>query len=229
MGGRVVARGTRGRVPRREYATMGLLRPTADARVRGSCALPTAVLGWSGGWFRDGSLPQVAAPQRSGRELVKVSCGSSQYRLCDDVAPEEITTGDAGRAGFSSRSELLAELGKYKDEGDLFRIEFHFAGPDPREQLRADDRLGAEDLSDIERRLSRLDDASRDGPWTREILHLIERRPNTRAADLAAARGQERIQFKRNVRKLKELGLTESLDIGYRLSPRGRALLRHLR
>jgi ribosomal protein S19E (S16A) len=27
------------------------------------------------------------------------------------------------------------------------------------------------------------------------------------------------------VRKLKELGLTESLKIGYRLSPRGRALL----
>jgi hypothetical protein len=34
--------------------------------------------------------------------------------------------------------------------------------------------------------------------------------------------------FKRNVRKLKELGLTESLDIGYRLSPRGRALLMQL-
>jgi ribosomal protein S19E (S16A) len=27
------------------------------------------------------------------------------------------------------------------------------------------------------------------------------------------------------VRKLKELGLTESLEVGYRLSPRGRALL----
>jgi hypothetical protein len=28
------------------------------------------------------------------------------------------------------------------------------------------------------------------------------------------------------VRKLKELGLTESLTVGYRLSPRGAALLR---
>lgn len=28
------------------------------------------------------------------------------------------------------------------------------------------------------------------------------------------------------VRQLKELGLTESLEVGYRLSPRGRALLR---
>jgi hypothetical protein len=32
--------------------------------------------------------------------------------------------------------------------------------------------------------------------------------------------------FKLNVRKLKELGLTESLDIGYRLSPRGEAVMR---
>jgi len=30
------------------------------------------------------------------------------------------------------------------------------------------------------------------------------------------------------VRKLKELGLTESLEVGYRLSPRGRALLERL-
>jgi hypothetical protein len=31
-----------------------------------------------------------------------------------------------------------------------------------------------------------------------------------------------------DVRKLKELGLTESLEVGYRLSPRGRALLARL-
>jgi hypothetical protein len=35
----------------------------------------------------------------------------------------------------------------------------------------------------------------------------------------------ERLPFKANVRKLKALGLTESLDVGYRLSPRGEALL----
>jgi hypothetical protein len=33
------------------------------------------------------------------------------------------------------------------------------------------------------------------------------------------------VSFKRDVRKLKELGLTESLEVGYRLSPRGAALL----
>jgi len=34
-----------------------------------------------------------------------------------------------------------------------------------------------------------------------------------------------RLPFKANVRKLKALGLTESLEVGYRLSPRGEALL----
>jgi hypothetical protein len=38
--------------------------------------------------------------------------------------------------------------------------------------------------------------------------------------------GQEKLQFKVNVRKLKALGLTESLETGYRLSPRGVAFLR---
>jgi hypothetical protein len=50
----------------------------------------------------------------------------------------------------------------------------------------------------------------------------------TLAATLAEELGQEKLVFKRNVRKLKELGLTESLEIGYRLSARGRALLKRL-
>ena len=49
-----------------------------------------------------------------------------------------------------------------------------------------------------------------------------------RAADLAPLLGRERLPFKRDVRKLKELGLTESLEVGYRLSPRGRAVLDRL-
>jgi ribosomal protein S19E (S16A) len=40
--------------------------------------------------------------------------------------------------------------------------------------------------------------------------------------------GRERHPFKTDVRKLKELGLTESLEVGYRLSPRGQALLERL-
>nr|BFE76152.1 hypothetical protein GCM10020092_094530 [Actinoplanes digitatis] len=39
--------------------------------------------------------------------------------------------------------------------------------------------------------------------------------------------GRDTPSFKQNVRKLKERGLTESLDIGYRLSARGAAILDH--
>jgi hypothetical protein len=57
------------------------------------------------------------------------------------------------------------------------------------------------------------------------VLRLIEARPGERAADLARSLGRETLPFKRDVRKLKELGLTESLEVGYRLSPRGRSFL----
>jgi hypothetical protein len=70
-----------------------------------------------------------------------------------------------------------------------------------------------------------LDAAPSSGPWTLAVLRAIEVAPAVRAADLAGPLGMERLHFKANVRKLKELGLTESLGIGYRLSPRGRAYL----
>jgi len=41
--------------------------------------------------------------------------------------------------------------------------------------------------------------------------------------------GLEKEAFKLNVRKLKNLGLTESLGTGYRISPRGRSVLERLR
>ncbi|WP_235654380.1 hypothetical protein [Mycolicibacterium houstonense] len=46
-----------------------------------------------------------------------------------------------------------------------------------------------------------------------------------RAPDLAAQVDCEVPRFKRRVRQLKGLGLTISLDVGYRLAPRGRAYL----
>jgi len=56
-------------------------------------------------------------------------------------------------------------------------------------------------------------------------LAAIRDRPETRAAELARDVGWERDSFKVHVRKLKNLGLTESLEVGYRLSPRGMVVL----
>ena len=57
-----------------------------------------------------------------------------------------------------------------------------------------------------------------------EVTSAIAEQPGVRAPDLAAGYGMETHAFKLRVRRLKELGLTESLRIGYRLSPRGEAL-----
>jgi hypothetical protein len=47
------------------------------------------------------------------------------------------------------------------------------------------------------------------------------------STELAAQAGQERQFYKIRVRRLKALGLTESLEVGYRLSARGAAYLDH--
>jgi hypothetical protein len=83
-------------------------------------------------------------------------------------------------------------------------------------------------LAGIAARLERWDRASPVGPWTETALALIAEHEGVRAGDLAEWAGMDRARFKSNVRKLKGLGLTESLEIGYRLSPRGAAVRRHL-
>jgi hypothetical protein len=110
----------------------------------------------------------------------------------------------------------------------VYRIGLRVDGPDPRVALREQGALTEDELAAIEQRLTRLDAASRHGPWTMTVLRLIRDRPAVRAGDLAPVVGQETQPFKRDVRKLKELGLSESLEVGYRLSSRGRTVLERL-
>ena len=98
------------------------------------------------------------------------------------------------------------------------------AGADPRVALREQADLSDEDRRDVDERLDRWD-AARAVPWTRALLRLIAENPGVRAPDLAASLGRETLPFKRDVRRLKELGLTHSLPVGYEISHRGRAYL----
>ena len=139
------------------------------------------------------------------------------------VDPERITKADARRAGFRDPDGVRAALRPGPEP--VYRIAFHVAGPDPRIALREDAALDPAARATLAARLARLDAASRHGPWTEAILRAIERAPGVRAGDLAEELGRERLAFKADVRKLKALGLTESLEVGYRLSPRGRAYL----
>jgi hypothetical protein len=167
------------------------------------------------------------ATVRAGGTL-QTAAGVLAIDRVDIIAVEDITEADAVRAGYGSVSEVLDTL-RDGPGRDLYRIEFHHAGADPRRALRADTALDDGDLAALRARLARLDARSSDGPWTLRVLDLIAAHPALRAADLAQRSGQETLRFKRRVRRLKELGLTESLEVGYRLSPRGRAALDRLR
>jgi hypothetical protein len=146
----------------------------------------------------------------------------------DRIDEGEITGEDLARAGFGNMDALRAELEK-RPEGALFLIRFHLRGPDPRIELRDRAELPDAEWREIRGRLDRLDRASRSGPWTRATLEVIAGGEGVRAGDLAPLLNQEKEAFKLNVRKLKGLGLTESLGTGYRVSPRGRAVLERSR
>jgi hypothetical protein len=133
------------------------------------------------------------------------------------VGADEITDDDARRAGAADRAALLARLGA---ADPVWRVEFAYRGADDRIARR--NETSADDLAEVIARMARLD---RNGAWTRATLQLIQRYPGVVSTTLARHVRQDRATFKLNVRKLKELGLTESLDIGYRLSPRGEAVL----
>ena len=98
------------------------------------------------------------------------------------------------------------------------------AGPDPRIELRRTDNLDAADIATLNAKLDRMDRAA-DQAWTRSTLRQISRLPGVVSTELAAEVGEERRAYKLRVRRLKALGLTESLERGYRLSPRGQAYL----
>lgn len=167
--------------------------------------------------FRRWTTPRV----REGTAL-RTALGLVEVASVEPTTLARITASDAHRAGFSTRRELLQLL--RTRPGRLFRIELRFAGEDPRIALRKRSSLTDDEAQALRTRLERMDTRSRE-PWALLTLRLIRDRPGIRAADLASTLGSETRPFKARVRRLKELGLTESLEVGYRLSPRGRALL----
>ena len=145
----------------------------------------------------------------------------------DVVDEKKVTQQDAKRAGYASRDDLLAELNTRR-EGKLYRIALHYAGADPRHDLRQQDELSDDEIDELKNWLAKMDTRSSHGPWTTTTLKLIATNQGERAAELAESAGLETKRFKTNVRKLKELGLTESLKVGYRLSPRGEVVFGRL-
>lgn len=143
------------------------------------------------------------------------------------VVEGQISPEDAQAAGYPSVDSLIKDM-KGPADGQLYRIELQpSAAPDPRHALGQDTLLSDADFKQLAEKLARLDKTR---TWTLATLEAIEARPGVRAGDLAPDLGwPELLPFKLNVRKLKALGLTLSLLVGYRLAPRGEAFLRGTR
>lgn len=172
--------------------------------------------------FRRWTKPSAKAggTLRTAMGVVAIDRITALDDLCD------VTEADARRSGAETAGDVREELAKR--EGTIYRIELHLDGDDPRVALRQHADLDDAEVDTIVRKLTRLDQASSSGPWTRATLQLISEHPERRAGDLAAMVRRDMAPFKLDVRKLKNLGLTESLLVGYRISPRGETILRRL-
>ena len=168
--------------------------------------------------FRRWKRPSVKA----GTQL-KSPVGLLYIAAVELTDPALITEEDASRAGYASLQALLVELNTY--QGKLYRVEFHYAGEDPRLALREADDLSTEEFEALHTQLRRYESRI---AWTAKTLRMIQAEPGRRAGDLAPRLPMRTRTFKRRVRQLKDLGLTESLGTGYRISPRGAAYLERL-
>ena len=138
----------------------------------------------------------------------------------EEVDPATLTEADAAAANYPSLAALHAMFDA--QEGTCYRITLRPGGPDPREALQKAADIAPEDRAKIDKRLAKLDAES---PWTAATLRCIAENPAVVSTKLAEMLGRERFALKDDIRKLKALGLTESLEVGYRLSPRGKAYL----
>jgi hypothetical protein len=143
------------------------------------------------------------------------------------VTVREIVVEDAVASGFDTLEALLEYMGGAAEEPllpstEVFRVDLRHGGDGDRVTIALDDALSREDVATLKAKLARLD---ADGPWTRKTLALIEESPRVAASKLAAKLKRDKLELKEDIRKLKKLGLTQSFEVGYELSPRGRAYL----
>jgi hypothetical protein len=175
--------------------------------------------------FRRWQKPHV----RAGGRYRCHPIGVLEVDALDVVTVGSITPDEAARAGFETRDALiayLAELGPVDDATTVHRVVLHHGGDGDRVELALEADLTPDDVKAIREKLARMDAKN---AWTKQTMALIEKHPRTAASKLAAKVGRETLPFKADVVKLKKLGLTQSFEVGYEISPRGRAYLEKTR
>lgn len=143
----------------------------------------------------------------------------------EKINESKLTKHDATSAGFESVEKLMDSL--RKGPGSIYKVKLSYQSDDPRIALRSKESISDDDFQKLKSKLDRLDKTR--GPWVLKTLQLIGKYPERRAGDLADMMGMERMDFKLNVRKLKNLGLTISHEVGYSISPLGEFVIRKIK
>jgi len=156
--------------------------------------------------------------------LIRTAIGQLEILGVTQISINDISEQDAVDAGLKSRDELLDILNDVP-EGEIYKILLRYHSPDFRLQIRNQSNVTDEEFLQLKNKVDRLDRYSKDGAWTLEILKAIRDNPKLKAKYLSAKMGKEKDGLKLNVRKLKNLGLTISHEVGYTLSPLGERFL----
>lgn len=160
---------------------------------------------------------------------LNTAVGQLAILAVDQIDETKLTAAAAKRAGFATKDELIQSLRTGEDR-QLYRVRVELAGEDPRIALRNSSALSDEEVAELQAAFDRFDKLPvPPGLEPLALLQLIAENEGVRAPDLAESFGVETKWFKSRIRRLKSRGLTESLRIGYRLSPRGQAALDRLR
>ena len=152
------------------------------------------------------------------------AAGQLRITSVKKIKYNEITDREIIEAGYANRKELDRELDR-KTAGEIYRIKFKLEGDDPRIKLREHEDLSDVELDTLRKKFQALDARSEIKGWPLRILEAIDKEPGVLAIQLAKKLGYEKMWFKLHVRKLKNLGLTISLERGYKISPRGKVFL----
>jgi hypothetical protein len=171
--------------------------------------------------FRRWEKPNVKVGSK-----MKTHVGVIGVTAVEMIDESKITKPDAVKAGYESVSLLMSAVNKVK-KGNVYQVKVKYLSEDPRIDLREKTDLSNKEMETLLSKLQRLDKTR--GPWVLKTLQLIKRFPERRAGDLAEIMQTDKFDFKLNVRKLKNLGLTISHEIGYSMSPLGDVVIVQLR
>lgn len=172
--------------------------------------------------FRKWKKPSVRKGSR-----IKTALGVVEIADIEEIPLNKISDDDAVSAGYQDRKELVNSINSIA-EGKIYKIGVRYYSEDPRIALRENTDVSDKDLNAIKLKLERLDKYGKEGSWTLRVLHLIRDNPQVRAADLAKKLKKEKDALKIDIRKLKNLGLTISHEVGYSISPLGEKVLKRM-